>query len=219
MARLDLKGMTYLILLLVSSFFFGRWISEGAPTNSPAILHQQRFPACATTWVLSDLDGDHRPELATGAPAGHTYNIEIQFSARKDRASIAFANADFGVGLFAYDVDRDDDEDLVVSNPLSSEPFMVWLNDGQGHFHQAEHRTCLHLLKADVSSALSNSVNDEDPKSASETGRSIYGRLVLAATSIDFNLEGSVWPRSQAPFSESLSFGLSTRSPPFTRAS
>ena len=218
MVRVGLKAMRYLILLSLS-FCFGRWISEGEPPNSPAILHQQRFPACATTWVLTDLDGDHRPELATGAPDGHAYNIEIQYSARKDRVSIALANAEFGVGLFAYDVDRDDDEDLVASNPFSPEPFVVWLNDGHGLFHEADHWSCSYLLSGDMSSAVSNSVNDKDPKSASETGRSLYGRLVLASASIDFNLEGSVSPRSQAPYSESLSFGLSARSPPFAPAS
>jgi hypothetical protein len=41
------------------------------------------------------------------------------------------------VELSSRDVDGDRDGDLIVFEPLSSQPIGVWLNDGAGSFHEA----------------------------------------------------------------------------------
>ena len=55
---------------------------------------------------------------------------------RIQQTSFHFLSPGATVELSSQDVDGDDDGDLVVFEPLSSQPIGVWINDGTGSFHE-----------------------------------------------------------------------------------
>jgi hypothetical protein len=91
-------------------------------------------------WVLSDLNGDQKVDLATARSGHHDANgyaqeVSITLGAFQ-QTSFRFLSPGAIVELSSQDVDGDDDGDLVVFSPLSSQPIGVWLNDGRGSFHE-----------------------------------------------------------------------------------
>ena len=53
-----------------------------------------------------------------------------------EQTSFHFLSPGAKVELSSQDVDGDNDGDLVVFEPLSSQPIGVWINDGAGSFHE-----------------------------------------------------------------------------------
>ena len=91
-------------------------------------------------WVLADLNGDQNVDLATARSGGHDANgyaqeVRITLGAFR-QTSFHFLSPGATVELSTRDVDGDDDGDLIVFEPLSSQPIGVWLNDGAGSFHE-----------------------------------------------------------------------------------
>jgi hypothetical protein len=84
------------------------------------------------------LDDDRRPDVVRGETQGTSYQITIQLSARNESVSLGFYGVPGDVALSAVDVDRDNHRDLVIASPGNLFPVAVWLNDGQGHFTQAD---------------------------------------------------------------------------------
>ncbi len=91
-------------------------------------------------WVLADLNGDQNADLATARSGVHDvtgYAQEVRVTLGASRqTSFHFQSQGAAVELSSRDVDGDLDGDLVVFEPLSSEPIGVWLNDGAGSFHE-----------------------------------------------------------------------------------
>jgi hypothetical protein len=124
-----------LIVLLTLGISSG-WISLGAAAAlAPAPVNNRiSFFLSGNSSIISDFDGDNRPDLVTGRSEGNTYKVEIQFSARKEKTYFTLDSGAPGLSLFACDIDRDNDKDLVITSMLSSHPLAVWLSDGQGNF-------------------------------------------------------------------------------------
>lgn len=91
-------------------------------------------------WVLADLNGDRNVDVATARSGGHNangYTQEVRVMLGEFRqTSFHFLSPGAIVELSSQDVDGDDDGDLVVFEPLSSQPIGVWINDGAGSFHE-----------------------------------------------------------------------------------
>jgi hypothetical protein len=92
-------------------------------------------------WVLADLNGDHNVDLATARSglhdaSGYAQEVRVTLGAFR-QTSFNFQSSTATVELSTRDVDGDDDGDLIVFEPLSSQPIAVWLNDGAGTFHEA----------------------------------------------------------------------------------
>jgi len=101
-----------------------------SPLDSPAV----------SGWVLADLNGDQNVDVATALPGrhdanGYTQEVRITLGAFQ-QTSFHFQSRGATVELSSLDVDGDHDGDLVVFEPLSSQPIGVWLNDGAGSFHE-----------------------------------------------------------------------------------
>ena len=97
-------------------------------------------PTSSSGWVLADLNGDQTVDLATAQSGLHDSNgyaqeVRVELGASKP-TSFRFLSKAAIVELSSQDVDGDDDGDLVVFEPLSSQPIGVWLNDGRGSFHE-----------------------------------------------------------------------------------
>jgi hypothetical protein len=91
-------------------------------------------------WVLADLNGDHNVDLATARSGrhdvnGYTQEVRITLGAFQ-QTSFHFRSPGATVELTTRDVDGDHDGDLIVFEPLSSQPIGVWINDGAGSFHE-----------------------------------------------------------------------------------
>ena len=100
------------------------------PPNAPSL----------SGWVLADLNGDQNVDLATARSGGHDANgyaqeVRITLGAFH-QTSFHFLSPGATVELSSQDVDGDNDGDLVVFEPLSSQPIGVWINDGAGSFHE-----------------------------------------------------------------------------------
>ncbi len=91
-------------------------------------------------WVIADLDGDQIADVATARSGRHEFNGYSQevriILAGLQQTSFQFLSRGPTVELSTLDVDGDHDGDLVVFEPLSSQPIGVWLNDGAGSFHE-----------------------------------------------------------------------------------
>jgi hypothetical protein len=123
-------GSRLLLLALASS---GLAVSAH---DLPSTLDSQ-----VSGWVLSDLNGDQSVDLATARSGRHDSNgyaqeVSVKLGAYQ-QTSFRFLSPGAIVELSSQDVDGDADGDLVVFEPLSSQPIGVWLNDGRGTFHEA----------------------------------------------------------------------------------
>ena len=111
--------------------------AAAADIITPRLLRINTVPRSG--WVVADLDGDRKLDLAsTGASRheGPIYVQEISFRfSSLDAGTITVRTTIAAERLSARDLDGDADRDLVLE-ALNREPVAVLLNDGQGHFHQ-----------------------------------------------------------------------------------
>ncbi len=125
-------------ILLLASAGSGLSLAAAAPAihNLPSALD---LPA-VSGWVLADLNGDQNVDLATARSGqhdanGYTQEVRITLGAFQ-QTSFHFLSPGATVELSSRDVDGDHDGDLIVFEPLSSQPIGVWINDGAGSFHE-----------------------------------------------------------------------------------
>ena len=120
-------------LLLLAAAGSGMAVSAHdlpSPLDSPAV----------SGWVLADLNGDQRVDLATARSGRHDANgyaqeVSVTLGGFQ-QTSFRFLSPGATVELSSQDVDGDDDGDLIIFEPLSSQPIGVWINDGAGTFHE-----------------------------------------------------------------------------------
>lgn len=87
--------------------------------------------------TLSDFDGDHHLDTAELFSNGSFKRIQIHLSSR--RLDLHFDSKTIARGLlFAKDVDRDNEPDLVWVLPNQPRSAVVWLGDGRGNFEIAK---------------------------------------------------------------------------------
>jgi len=104
-----------------------------------------RLPANAAEtvgWVLTDLDGDRAVDLASSDTGrrdarGYVHNVNIHLTGFKETSFVVRGSTP-SIRLSFRDVDGDQDRDLIVLEPWSSRPVGLWLNDGDGHFLEAD---------------------------------------------------------------------------------
>jgi len=132
------------------------------------------------SWMLADFDGDHVPELATAYKEGRAYRVDIQLSGTRERASFILSSGTLGIRIFAADVDRDQDRDLVIADSDALARQMVWLNDGHGHFRRDERRSYTHVLDGDLTSSFAPRRDTEGTAPAIPTERTPVGNVAGA---------------------------------------
>jgi hypothetical protein len=213
--------------LLSTGFFIIVFLALGLGTSSTtddrtATLFPSSFPQpnANDSWmptgtpIISDFDGDHRSDLAFGRTEGNTYRVEIRLSNRREKTSIALISNEPGINLFACDVDRDNDQDLVVSSALSRYPLAVWLSDGNGHFQEGNRWLYVDLLVKDNSSGYGQNNFQPDQISISQDERSPFDSPFVNFEEARSEEDG-ITAGLQVPPSSILTYSLAPRSPPF----
>jgi hypothetical protein len=91
--------------------------------------------------AIGDLNADGQPDIAITDRIGRlgdgfSYSLELTFAGLGTRW-LTFDAPDAALAIALLDIDYDHDLDVVVSAPFSRAVVRVWLNDGQGGFHEA----------------------------------------------------------------------------------
>jgi hypothetical protein len=101
--------------------------------ESPSLNHAPpptpvRLPAQA----VADFDGDHLPDRAELVSDGFRKNIQLTFSSSR-APSLHFSSDTQQPGsIYAEDIDRDSDDDLIWVSDGQSAHAALWLNNGIG---------------------------------------------------------------------------------------
>jgi len=92
--------------------------------------------------MLGDFDGDSQIDIVTSRAErlpGHEYShvVSLRLSGSSS-TSFTFHDRYPNVQLNSRDIDGDHDRDIIIRESATSQPLAVWLNDGSGHFLQAD---------------------------------------------------------------------------------
>jgi len=139
LTKLGLEVQLALVCLLCLCVGVTLCHSNGS-LNYPSAGKARSYPA-ALPFVIADLDGDQKPDLAlvelgSQRSANTTYSIRLQLSAGADLA-IGVNGPLGGLRVAARDVNGDDKVDLIVTSNLDADFLEVLLNDGHGNFSVA----------------------------------------------------------------------------------
>jgi hypothetical protein len=90
--------------------------------------------------AVADLDDDKKPDGAVLLDSGpsrpqSSFRLELHFTGHPN-AEFTFESSERALTLAAWDVDHDGETDIVVEQALTHKPLYVWINKGNGDFHQ-----------------------------------------------------------------------------------
>jgi hypothetical protein len=168
-------------------------------------------------WVLSDLNGDQKADLATARSGRHDANgyaqeVRITLGAFQ-QTSFHFQSPGATIELSSRDVDGDQDRDLVILEPVSRVPIGVWINDGAGLFHEGNLADFEALLGHGRSPAGLVAPHQRLALLAISEERIQLAVPVISISAADRLLE-LLAPRSEIPRQELLQSDFRPRAPP-----
>jgi hypothetical protein len=133
---LALRGVFGFLLLLICAAFVPRLATASDFRTVPTVS-----PAPGSSFAIADLDGDHRPDLATVQPGhgsrGSAYLVGLHLS-ETGRHYIRVTGPAGGLRVEARDVNGDNSIDLVFASAWLDRPVAILLNDGHGNFSQVD---------------------------------------------------------------------------------
>src|SRR5262245_48970252 len=129
------KSFTLFLLLSVLLTQWSAPLSSSAHSARPSIppASQLVFPLSAAR-ASADFDQDQKPDLAQFTTTGGVKSIRIAFgNAQTSHLYFKDPTGDLG-HLFADDINRDQDADLVWVPQYQVGQAVIWLGNGQGQF-------------------------------------------------------------------------------------
>ncbi len=161
--------------------------------------------------LTGDFDGDG---FADSAASIYGHEIQINLTGNFEKTSLKVPSIGLGIGVLALDIDYDKDPDILVTSATSSIPVAVWLNDGKGHFIQANPLLCLAGFLDNPSRYSFPSDHSNTTGPLPKPRYFVYG---LSRTYFHVRLEsaGLLYGSSPAASLQTRANPLSTRSPPF----
>jgi hypothetical protein len=130
--------------------------------------------------AIAKLDSDEKPDFAIADRIGNGtngYNYRLQLALSEAESQVFhFRSADSALRVSIVDLDDDADLDVILTHALSGEIAGVWLNNGEGGFHQANTADFAHArLKIGEEAAIA-SANAPEPIAALLLRRSVFDR-------------------------------------------
>lgn len=113
------------------------WAQDGLK----GALSQTNFaPSQERSLAVADFDNDQKPDGAvlfppTGLRPQNNFRIELHLTGREN-TELTFQSNQTALELVALDIDHDGDTDVVVQQAFTHERLHVWINDGNGAFHE-----------------------------------------------------------------------------------
>lgn len=127
------------VLLIAAVLCFAPFLS--AQDGLKGALSQTRIGTpFGHSLAAADLDGDSQPDGAilvdsTWTGTHSSINIQLHFTGRPN-SEISFESNEQALTVRAWDIDHDGDNDLVVEEAFTHKPVRVWINEGNGDFHE-----------------------------------------------------------------------------------
>ena len=186
----------------------------------PAIAHaaegrQQQFrlgtAAMPFGWstAIAKLDTDEKLDFAIADRIGNGtngYNYRLQLAlSEADNQVFHFRSADSALKVSIVDLDDDADLDVVLTHALSGEIAGVWLNNGEGGFHQANTNEFARARIKVNEEATIASANAPEPIAALLVRKSVFDRA--AGISFDTQI---------MPVAEGVHFAEITHAPGYS---
>ena len=134
------RGVRYCLFFGLLFFSITGYCSGALKSLPTSETQGFRFSFPESGWLLTDLNGDHTPDFATGQRLGRTtdgylYRVQLQLSSDASSSSFTvFHNNALGLRIIAVDIDGDNDTDLIISDRFFRNHIGIWLNEGKGHF-------------------------------------------------------------------------------------
>ena len=202
-----------LFLFLGVLLFCTHWVFS---ERLPAFLAGGEEATLYRSWVFSDLDGDNRPDLALGWSTPGGYTVEIRYSSRLESALLVLGLGATVVRCVQFDVDRDADQDLLISSIGMLEHRVAWVNDGHGHFSRCDRSANVYLHTSGLTSTLESKYDALDRATFNLTERPPIDRTPRNGFCPILGAEISAAVDSRGPSSKLAPDKLATRGPPLT---
>ena len=202
-----------LFLFLGVLLFCTHWVFS---ERLPAFLAGGEEATLYRSWVFSDLDGDNRPDLALGWSTPGGYTVEIRYSSRLESALLVLGLGATVVRCVQFDVDRDADQDLLISSIGMLEHRVAWVNDGHGHFSRCDRSANVYLPASGLTSTLEFKYDPLDLATFNLTERPPIDRTPRNGFCPILGAEISAAVDSRGPISKLAPDKLATRGPPLT---
>src|SRR4051812_1863390 len=117
MKRIKQTNIRLILLILLAICLPSEWIFPCLPSVLTQVSanekHNGRYSSSQlkNNKIVSDFDGDNRPDIVTSRFDGNAYKIEFHFSSSNETTLISLASNISGLSIFAFDVDLDNDND------------------------------------------------------------------------------------------------------------
>lgn len=108
-----------------------------ANTSQSTVISSPKYLPSVNSIGSQDLDGDNHADYISSHADKYNYHVAVELSNNLTNTFyFSLTNSSPDINIFAYDIDKDNDKDIVITSAFSSQPLGIWLNDGKGKFQQ-----------------------------------------------------------------------------------
>jgi len=191
------------------------WDGEKSPSRGSPV--QNQFGETDGGWLVADFDGDRILDLARGHAEDSCFRVDIRLSTQGGDTSVRRSNVGAGTNFFVYDIDQDDDQDLILANFTSPSFATVWLNDGRGHFDESKQLDGFTGVRKDPATVETEN-SQAEPVSVAQDDDSPFDKTSILQAAVALAIASLVSPSSKGFAIEVGSYNFSPRSPPLVPA-
>lgn len=206
------KKSVLLLLALCLLLWADVAVSASDPTYWEALISSR--PMLGETPVVTDFDGDNKPDIANAHLIGNQYRIFVYLSSRSDAVTLSSLVQLAGFKLLACDINKDSFQDLVVTTPSAPHALAVWLGDGRGGFRAADQERFDNQFGFTASPAYNTCSYPSQQDLLTEPSRPVCEKPMLAFADLCLEQTGFISCNAIVQPLRNRYFSLTSRSPP-----